>query len=346
MTTKPTCLQQINLGNPIRTGSLSAVVDGDQRLYGCMGSSNAWITGGPIITGLQVKSVPLVAGNLTPDQIVGGYISFPNNVGGAVAFALPTGEAILDYITRQQFQSDPTTINQIAATTSLALSGSPAQSFTCTFVTGTGTAPTLTWGTSIAFYGNGASNAVVASPLQLGVSSVTELTFFPITTTFGAVVMGMVPTGTSTGGGGGAQSWAATLVAGKTSGGTNPTISSGDRIQYAVGVAIGAGGVSTGTVAADGVAIGSGAAALGSASVAIGTNSSSGGTGDVTMAGGTTSNGGTSVAIGLSSSCTAVNGTALGGGSTATGTGATAIGQAAKANGTSTAALGIGADTG
>lgn len=114
----------------------------------------------------------------------------------------------------------------------------------------------------------------------------------------------------------GSPTWAVSLIAGASSGGTNPRISSTDQILYDGGIRLGFNGTPAGTAPVGTIAIGGAATSTGTGSASIGSGASSAG-------------GGT--AIGVNAVATGTSSYAFGTGAQATFNNSTAIGTGAIA---------------
>jgi len=158
--------------------NLHVLIGGDGRAR-AVGSRGAFVVGGPTVEGMQLKSVPVVAGNLHPSQLVGGYVGFADNAGASATVTLPSPAALFEYLSRQQFRAEGDPAPNVAATTDLATPSVPVETFRCTFVTGTGNAPSLALN-GLEYYPNGAANPPIAGPVDLPPSAVIEFVFFPI----------------------------------------------------------------------------------------------------------------------------------------------------------------------
>jgi hypothetical protein len=112
---------------------------------------------------------------------------------------------------------------------------------------------------------------------------------------------------------GSADTWASVLVAGNTSGGTNPTISTGDSLRFVAGIRIGGSNIGTGTTGTDCISIGAGASGLTQSaisigslsqatgianSIAIGVQSNSSGSGSISFGSNSNSSGSGSISFG------------------------------------------------
>jgi Head domain of trimeric autotransporter adhesin len=342
---KPTKLVQVAIGAvAASSGSQPVVADANGRIK-ALGTRGPMVAGGPVLRGRMLKSTTVVAGTITADQLVEGHISFANNGGIAATVVLPTAAEIYGYLTRELFTADGDPTTQTAATTALTTRSIPVTSFRCTFAVGTGPVPTLDYGagTGVEYYPNGPANAASGGTTLVMVANA-QVTYEFFTIQCSSVVgprVGFYPVHVvSLGSAVPFPNWSQTLAAGNTSGAYNPTISSGQQIQYMAGLMIGGGTYPASATDAQSVAVGGGAIASFLGAVVVGPLSQSTFEGALALGYNAWATQRYSIALSTTSRATAERAIAIGPSTTASVLGAIVLGANSSATAGSAIAIG------
>lgn len=178
---KPVILSQVKITDDTESAPRLHPLQGSDGRLSSLGTKGALISGGPSISGLQLKSSAASSGSITADQLVGGQISLADGAGAPVV-TLPGAAAIFEYLSRQNFRAASDPSSNIGATTAIGDASVPIQSFEVSVTTGLGAAVFLDYSASgLSFYPNGLANAGFgAGTVELPTSSVSIFRFVPV----------------------------------------------------------------------------------------------------------------------------------------------------------------------
>jgi hypothetical protein len=167
----PTKLLQIKSDAPVATAGRLPVLENGEGISDVKGTAGAFKSGGPL---LQSIVTSIAQGNgtlLDPLNVVGGYVSFEDNVNPA-AWTLPTAASLFSYIDRSNFGAKQL-VGGSASYDEIDL----LSAFDCVFQTGTGADVTLNTNTGILWHPNGIGTLAVPAPTAIVLSAETSTTF-------------------------------------------------------------------------------------------------------------------------------------------------------------------------
>jgi hypothetical protein len=191
----PQSITQLRLGQVVESAPKLHVLQGGDRLIEASGSKGAFVAGGPVLEGAQLKNFNVtLPATLSAAQVVGGLVQFADNATpGVWRFTLPSAAALFEYLSLQYFKADGDAGDIVGGIQPSANPSIPLSSFECSFTTGSGTPPGLDLGAGIEYYPTGSANAADAGPIVLFASSVATLRFICIDTNPAAPRIGVIP---------------------------------------------------------------------------------------------------------------------------------------------------------